>query len=143
MGKEEELHGGVHAVLVAPDGDEEVHRDQHQFPGEVEQEEIDSEKHAGDAGQDPQQVEVEEPDGFGDFGPGSQHRDDAKEEREQQQQQAQAVESQVKADAELRNPSPVGLLEPGTQASVGIADPQRQRQDEIDQHGDQCDPARG
>ena len=60
--EEEKLHGGVHAALVAPDGDQEVHRDQHQFPGEVEQEQIDRQEHAGDAGQDPQQVEVEEAD---------------------------------------------------------------------------------
>ena len=46
-------------------------------------------------------------------------------------------------DAELRDPSPVDLLEPGMEARVEIAYPQRQREDEIDQHGDQCDPAGG
>ncbi len=86
---------------------------------------------------------MEEANGFGNFIPGSQHREDAKEEREHQQQEAQAVEGEVETDTELRDPSPIGLLEPGMEARVEIAYPQRQREDEIDRHGDQCDPPGG
>ena len=100
--------GGVDAALVTPDRDQEVHRDQHQFPDEVEQEQIERQEDAGDAGQHPQQIEMEEPDR-----PGSrsrtQHRDDAEEEGEHHQQQAQAVEGEMKADAELGNPRPIDL----------------------------------
>lgn len=141
--EEEELHGSVHTVLVSPYGDQEIHRDQHQLPREVEQEEIDSEKHAGDTGEYPEQVQVEEAGGLRDFVPGSQHGEDAQEEREHQEQEAQAIEGKVKTDAELRDPRPIGLREPGMKARVEIAYPQRQREDEIDQHGDQCDPASG
>ena len=39
-GVEEELDGGVDAAFVAPDADEEVHRDEADFPEGVEEEEI-------------------------------------------------------------------------------------------------------
>ena len=58
--EEEELHGGLVAVLVSPDVDEEVHRDEHELPEEDEQEEVRGEEHAVDPGKDEGEVEVEE-----------------------------------------------------------------------------------
>jgi hypothetical protein len=43
---EEELHRGVDAPLVPPDPDEEIHRDQHGFPEDVEEEEVEGHEHA-------------------------------------------------------------------------------------------------
>ena len=40
--------------------DREVHRHQHHFPEEEEQEHVDGKEHADNAAQDPHQVEVEE-----------------------------------------------------------------------------------
>ena len=37
---EDELHRGVDAPVVAPDADEEVHRDQDEVPEDVEQEQV-------------------------------------------------------------------------------------------------------
>ena len=60
--EQEKLHGRINAPLVAPDDDEKIHRDQHQFPGEIEQEQVDRQEHAHDSRQNPHQVEVEEAD---------------------------------------------------------------------------------
>ena len=86
---------------------------------------------------------MEEPDRLGNFIPGGQHGEDAEEEREHQKQEAQAVEREMKPDTKLRDPSPIGLLEPGMEARLEIADPQRQGEDEINQHSDQRDPTSG
>ena len=119
LGKQEKLDGGVDSAFVSPQRDQEVHRDQHQFPGEVEQEQIDSQEHAGDAGQDPQHVQVKEAHAFGNFRPGSQNRNDAQKERQRQQQQAQSIESEVKVNAEFGNPNPINLFEPSAGAAEG------------------------
>ncbi len=46
--------------FVAPQRDQEVHRHQHHFPEEEEQEHVDGREHADNAAQDPHQVQVEE-----------------------------------------------------------------------------------
>ncbi len=46
--EDEKFHRGVMALLVPPDVDEEVQRNEHHFPEEVEEEQIDGEKDAGD-----------------------------------------------------------------------------------------------
>ena len=48
--EEEELDGRVDPPLVAPDGDEEVHRHQHHLEEEVEEEQVERQEHAGEAG---------------------------------------------------------------------------------------------
>ena len=67
---------------------------------------VERQKDADDAGQGPQQIEMEESHPFGDLGPGGEHRHDAESESEEDQQQAQAVHAEMKRDAELRNPGP-------------------------------------
>src|ERR1700687_6267899 len=98
LSEEEELRRRVHPPLMAPDRDQEIHGNQHQFPCEVEQEQITRQEHAGDSSQYPEQVEVEEPDRFLDLSPGCQHRHYAEEEREHEQQQAQAVQGEMEMD---------------------------------------------
>ena len=51
--KRKNFDGGVDAALVPPDPDEEIHRDEHQFPEEVEQEQIERQEDADDAGRAP------------------------------------------------------------------------------------------
>ena len=108
----------VGPALVAPDADEEVHRHQHQLPEEVEEEQVEREEHAEHAHQAPHQVEVEEADPLGDLGPRGEHRDDAEEQREQHHEQAHAVDGEVDADAELRDPRPVELRDPAAAAAA-------------------------
>src|SRR3989338_8958172 len=58
QGIEEELDGGVLFLGTAPDADQEVHRDQREFPEHVEQEEVQGDEHAQHA--DLEQEEPEE-----------------------------------------------------------------------------------
>ena len=56
---EEELDGGVLAARAAPDADQEVHRQEHHFPEDVEQEEVERDEDAHHAGlQQQEQDEV-------------------------------------------------------------------------------------
>ena len=48
-GVEHEFNGGVDAALVAPDADEQGHRDEHDFPEEEEEEKVEREENADDA----------------------------------------------------------------------------------------------
>ena len=43
---EDELDRGVDAPLVAPDPDQEVHRDEHRVPEDVEEEQVERDEHA-------------------------------------------------------------------------------------------------
>ena len=99
-------------VLVPPDPDQERHRDQHQLPEEIEEEEIEREEHAGHAGERPHQAEVEEPGAVRDLGPRRAHRDDAEEHREREQEQAHAVDREMDGDAERGNPRPDAFGDP-------------------------------
>jgi hypothetical protein len=49
-GEEEELHRRVDPPLPSPDADDEVHRHQHDFPEDIEEEEIVGEKGSQDTG---------------------------------------------------------------------------------------------
>ncbi len=73
---EQELQRGVDAVLVAPERDDEVHRDQHHLPEEVEQEHVEGHEHADDAGQHCVEAEIEQARSGLDLGPGREHGGD-------------------------------------------------------------------
>src|SRR6185312_14396476 len=136
--EEEELDGGVGAPLVAPDTDEEVHRHQHQLPEEIEEEQVEREEHSEHAHQAPHEVEVKEADALGDFVPRGEHRHDAEKQREQHQEQAHAVDGEMDADSELRDPRPVELLDP----TDVTRHQRRQRHHQIEHEGDEAEPAR-
>ncbi len=46
LGEQEELDGRVDAPLVPPEGDQEVHGDEHHLEEEVEEEQVEGEEHA-------------------------------------------------------------------------------------------------
>ncbi|SST07641.1 Uncharacterised protein [Acinetobacter baumannii] len=153
LGEDEELGGGVDAGLLAvigtvsPQRDEEVHRHQHHFPEEEEQEQVDGEEHADHTAQDPQQVQMEEADAALDLVPGAEDREHAEQAGEGDHQQRQAIHRQVDADAETLDPQHLELQGPfrlaagrGRQLEVaGGPDPQAQDQDQG--HRKQRDPA--
>ena len=111
--------GGVDAALVPPHPDEEIHRDEHHFPEEVEEEQIERQKDADDAGEHPQQLEMEEADPILDLRPRGDHRHEAQEPGEQDEQQAEAVEAEMEPDAERIDPPDVDIGEPWACAGCG------------------------
>ena len=74
LGENEELEGCIDAVFMAVYTDQEIHRDQHDLPEEVEQEKIKGCEYPDDAGQDPEEVEIVKTGAFLNFIPGRQHR---------------------------------------------------------------------
>jgi hypothetical protein len=53
---EDEFHGGVHTARTSPDPDQEVHRNEHDLPEDVEEEEI-------ERGEDPDHSGLEQEEG--------------------------------------------------------------------------------
>ena len=54
--EDEEFDRGVDAALVAPDGNKEIHGHEHQFPGEIEQEQVHGQENADDGAEDRHEV---------------------------------------------------------------------------------------
>jgi hypothetical protein len=101
---EHELDGGVDPAVVAPDPDEEIHRDEHRVPEHVEKEQIEREKDA-----DHRRLEREHEEGelfrlLLDRLPRRQQRDRRQEPGEHDQPEADAVDPEAIVDAEGRNP---------------------------------------
>src|SRR5271166_5665985 len=94
--EQKKLQRRIKASLMTPDDDQEKHRDQHQLPGKVKQEQVDRQEHAHDPRQNPHKVEMEKADFVPDFRPGGEHRHDAQEKRQHQHQQAKAIERKMK-----------------------------------------------
>ncbi len=103
-GVEDELHGGVDATLVSPDADEEIHRNQHRVPEEIEEEEIERQEHA-----DHRRFEREHEEGkLAHSGldrlPRTEERDRCQEGGQDDEEQADAVDPEVIGNAELGQP---------------------------------------
>ena len=104
---EEELHGGVAPVRVAPARDEEVHRDQHDLEHHEEEEEVEREEHAEAPGLEQQEpgeerllVVVRRRAEDGDREQHAGHHD---------QEQRDPVDAEVPGDVEVLDPG--GLLD--------------------------------
>ena len=70
LGEDEVLDRRVHALLVTPDGDQEIkHPDQHHLEEEVEQEQVEREEHAGEPRHGPDDHQWEDADVAGDAAP--------------------------------------------------------------------------
>ena len=101
--EEEELDRRVFAPRSAPDADQEIHRQQHDFPEDVEQEEIECQKDAHHA-----RFQQQEQDAVGlhmlvDL-PTRGHRQHAENGRQDDQRKADAVEAHHVVDVERRDP---------------------------------------
>ncbi|EJK89847.1 hypothetical protein UUU_29660 [Klebsiella pneumoniae subsp. pneumoniae DSM 30104 = JCM 1662 = NBRC 14940] len=152
LGIDEELGGRCDTRFtvrgfVAPQRDQEVHRHQHHFPEEEEQEHVDGEEHADNAAQDPHQVEVEEALVFFDFTPRTEHRQHAEETGQHHHQQRQAVDRQMDANAEAWDPRQHEFRLPlrntrGLRQRIAALHPQLQAKHQRQSHGNQRDPAR-
>ena len=102
-GVNDEFHGRVLAALPAPEADEEVHRHEHQFVEDVEEEEIEGEKRPGHAGLEKQEQRQEAARAIFDFptrdDSGKSHKRGQDDER-----QADAVHAQGIFDSERLHP---------------------------------------
>ena len=100
-----ELDSGVNLAPVSPDADQEVHRDQHHFPEHVEQEQIDREQRAEQAGLEHQHEETELARTLLDIAAaGIEKRQSNQDSRQQDQKQANAVNTEMVGNAECGNP---------------------------------------
>ena len=104
-GVEDELDRGVDALVVAPDADQEIHRDQDEVPEHVEQEDVERAEDADHRRLEQQHEDRELLDLLLDALPRRQQRDRRQEAGQHQQHQAEAVDADVVVDAELRNPA--------------------------------------
>ena len=126
-----ELDRRVEPPLAAPDPDDEVHRDQHQLPEDVEDEQVQRDEGADHAGLEHQHgddelahADVADADGLR-----RQQRQRHQEGRQQHQPQRDAVDAQVEADAERLDPDLVDLqLEPGLRGVEVAQDEQRHQE---------------
>lgn len=112
--KQEEFERGVPAMRVPPDGNQEIHGDQHELPKEEKQEQIDGQKHPNDATQGQQDVTVEKSDATLDFCPGGTNREETDEGRQEDEYHAETIEAEMQTNAPARNPTAVTFYEPGT-----------------------------
>ena len=97
---EDELDRGVDALVVAPDADQEVHRDQHEVPEDVEEEEVERAEDADHRRLEQQHEDRELLDLLLDALPRRQQRDRRQEAGQHEQHQAEAVDADVVLDAE-------------------------------------------
>ena len=121
LGEDEELDCCIDPVLMAPYPDEEVHRHQHQFPEEVEEDQIQGQEDTNNPSQDHHEIEMKEPDAILYLFPGTNHRHDPEKDREQDQEETQTVHRKVKTYAQLGDPRMIHLDQPSALSGIGHA----------------------
>ena len=110
--KNDEFYGRISPVFMPPDADQEIHRDDHQFPEKKEQEEIDCQKYADGTGKTNQQIEEKETLPVFDFRPGTADCHKAEQDCQGNQEQTEAIHGQMKTDSEAGNPWQVKVVKP-------------------------------
>ena len=144
QGVEEELDRGVEPIRAAPDADEEVHRHQHHFPEQEEEQEVERHERAEHPGLQDEQEDVVLLQALGDRGPRRQDRDEAHQRREQDQQDAEAVDAEKVLGPNRGNPwSALDQLKLRALRVVEAREPQRNRDDEADKRRDIRNPLDG
>ena len=99
-----EFQRGVNSPFVAPDADQEIHRDQHHFPEQEKQEQIERDEDADDAGFKHQQRDKEAFYALINRFPGRQDRNRRQQRGQQHQEQAEAVDAEVVMNRRLLDP---------------------------------------
>ena len=106
---EEEFDGGVNSAPVAPDADQEVHRNQAHFPEHEEQKKIHRQEHAYQPELEQQQQRIIHFLPRVDMLPGNEHGQGREERGKQDKPNAQAIRYEVKVDVRLRDPEQIGF----------------------------------
>ena len=102
--EEEELHRGVDAPRAAPDPDDEVHRDEHDLPEDVEEGEVERDEAAEHAGLEHQEGDRVAADLLLDVRQREEQGDRRQDRRQQDEEERDPVDADVVGDAELRDP---------------------------------------
>ena len=126
-------------MVAAPDADQEVHRHQHHFPEQEEEQEVERHERAEHARLQHEQEDVVLLHTLGDRRPRRQHRDEPHHRRQQDQQRAEAVDAEEILRADRRNPRRL-LDELETRARRVVPEPQRNRDHEAEERDDVRDP---
>src|SRR5580704_5759832 len=100
-GVQDEFDGGVDAAVMAPNADEQVHRNQHYFPEEEEEEEVERKEDADDSDFQQQDGDEEFFDALLDALPRTEYGDYREKGRQDDQKDADAVDSQMIVDVGL------------------------------------------
>ncbi len=102
------LHGRIFAAPGAPDGNQEIHRDDFNFPEQEEEQQVERGEYTQDAGLQQQQPGEIFPDSQMDF-PGDQHHQETQDGHQEDQRQADAVHAQMIEGIDSRNPGDLFL----------------------------------
>ncbi len=142
---EEELDRRVLAPGTAPDPDQEVHREEHQLPEHVEEEEVERGEDAHHPREEEEVHRVVALRALLDV-PRRDRRDERDERGQEQERDADPVDAHVVADVEGGDPGPVlheavALGAGGGALAVRVALPDRDRREEGRDAGEQVDPA--
>ena len=126
---DDELDGRVETTLTAPDPDDEVHRDEHHFPEDVEEEQVERGEGADHAGLEDEQRDDELAHLLVDREPRARDDDGHEERGEQDEPQRDAVDAQVKAHAQRLDPRDVHDVGEagGVEAEQAEGDEERER----------------
>ena len=136
---QDELHRRVDAPLVAPDPDQEVHRDEHRVPEHVEQEHVQGQEDADHRALEGEHEEGELPHLLVHRPPRPEQRQRREEAGEHDQEQADAVHADGVLDAERRDPvDALDHLEVGPRGVEPAPHPERER--ELDERHAQGSP---
>src|SRR3990170_9092292 len=140
QGIKEELDGGVELPWPTPDPDEEIHGDQHDFPEDVEEEEVEGHEDAQHPGLEKEHHHVKLFHALGDGRPGRQNGDEAEHGGEQDQKQADPVDAEEVLNADTGDPV-VLLGELKLRSLRAEIKPERQRDEEAEETEDIRQPA--
>ena len=131
QGVEEELDGRVQLARAAPDADQEVHRDEHHFPEDVEEEEVEGAEDAHHPGLEQEEERVVLLLALRDGREARVDRDEGQERRQKDQERGDAVHPERVARAERRDPLEVLPEEEVAGPAEPLLHPERERDDEL------------
>ena len=110
---------------MAPDTDEEGHGDEHDFPEEKKEEEVEREEDTNDADFEHQQHDEKFLDAFVNAVPGSDDGDGGEESRQDDEEDAEAVDAEVIVDGRRRDPMEIFLELVTGEAEIHFAQEQQ------------------
>ena len=129
-GVEEELGGSVAALIAAPDPDHEVHRDEHGFPEQVEEEQVLGHEGPQHAGLQQEEQGSEGTDAVLQAVPGAEHGEGHQKGREQHQPEVQAVHAEGVVHRQTHQGEPGGTLSQDRSQGAAAAQQPGEAQDE-------------